>query len=91
MKHEFESRAEVVALPTDYSGDVITLCQSVRIRNLSTTAPLTIDVSGTPFEVPAGSAWGYDTGDVRAMIVRPIKVQTGTATALVERIVLSPL
>lgn len=91
MMHEFECRPEVVALPAAYSDSVTTLCQSIRIRNTSATDPLTVDVSGTPFEVAAGTSWGLDSGDVRAMITRPIKVSTGTATALVERIVLAPL
>ena len=91
MQAEFEARPEVAALPAGYIGDIVTGCHAVRIRNTSQTDALTIDVSGTPFAVAAGTSWGMETGDVRAIIMRPIKLQTGAATALVERIFFSKL
>ena len=91
MKPEFEARVEVQTVPADYDGEISTNCQAVRIRNLSTTAPLIANVSGTPFAVAPGSSWGVETGDVRAVILRPFRVKTGAATALVERIFLTQL
>lgn len=91
MQPEYEARPEVVTLPAGYDGEVTTNCHAIRIRNQSTTGLLTVNVSGTPFTVAAGTSWGMETGDVRAVILVPFRVSTGGATAQVERIYFTKL
>ncbi|MDO7873686.1 hypothetical protein Q5H93_02995 [Hymenobacter sp. ASUV-10] len=91
MQPEFEARPEVVELPAGYSGEIVTNCHAIRIRNRSTTAPLTLNVSGMAFKVAAGKSWGMDTGDVRTIIQKSFEISTGSATALVERVFLSKI
>lgn len=91
MKPEFEARPEVVTLPAGYDDEVATNCHAYRVRNTSPSDVLTLDVSGTPFTVGPGQSWGMETNNVLAIILRPFRVRTGAATALVERIFLTQL